>query len=415
MKLGRKVLMMVAALGLGTTLTQVAQAKTGYHRTKTTTIKSKPYYVTNSHGYVYRENGSLTNFQFKKRAALKDHRESTWVATSKTVIKMHGKSRVYYYVASSDMKTKGWVWRGYLKPGKHNQRIQRDFHAKTENFGMARPGKLYHFGENPFNVRFNHGQKLSAKLTYQRQQIWTVYKYGKTYRYYYVVSTDKKVKGWVWHKYLKTGQVTEQTVKPTVKPAQSETSQVISGSGNSQTKPTESNQTKPEQQIPIWAQDDGKRERQVINSDDFEKYIRQSGRYTLPISIKYYESVDGHYKGVRKNATSIESKKITSDPYHIYNQFYGVVDGKQIAINTLSDVIPLNGDIIDCEDGYFISTQQPERYKKYQSHGAEDYVTEAPSWYQYHSETNSYSAWRYNLQTRQWDKVSQDHVPGWLD
>jgi len=199
MKLDKVLLVTAAVLGVAGSLSVTnAQAKTGYHRTKNSAVKPKAFYSTSKHGATYQANGSLTNFKFKKNHTLTHYRDSTWIATSKTYIKMHGKHHLYYYVHNSDGKTQGWVWSGYLKAGKHNQ-MRHEVSKQVGNYVMAKPGKLYQFGGgyrakhfNPFNIRFKHGIKLSDKVTYKRTQLWTVYKHGKASKYYYVTRVRLK-------------------------------------------------------------------------------------------------------------------------------------------------------------------------------------------------------------------------------
>lgn len=415
MKLGKVLLLTAAVLGTASSLAVTdVQAKTGYHRTKNTAVKPKAFYSTSKHGATYQANGSLTNFKFKKNHALTHYRDSTWVATSKTYIKMHGKNHLYYYVHNSDGKAQGWVWSGYLKAGKHNQ-MRHEASKQVGNYVMAKPGKLYQFGGgyrtknfNPLNIRFKHGIKLSDKVTYKRTQLWTVYKHGKASKYYYVTSSDNQVKGWVWHGFLKPGEVKEEAKKPApvvTKPNNS----VSNNQGNVGNTVTNTKPTVPAKKptIPEWATDDGKRARIVINAEEFDEYIDEGLKYSFNVSMRM--ELDGE----RKIVSHLEKLLDESSPYHIRHQLYGVVDGKKIVLDYLSSPILTNGDILyHGGDEFYTSVGKPELTRQYSSEGKDVYKTWAPTWYQYHQDSRDFSIWQFNLRTRHWDETDthQTHV-----
>ncbi|MFC6163332.1 hypothetical protein ACFP3T_01430 [Lactiplantibacillus dongliensis] len=421
MKLGKVLLLTAAVLGAAGSLSVTdVQAKTGYQRTKNLAVKPKAFYSTSKHGATYQANGSLTNFKFKKNHALTHYRDSTWVATSKTYIKMHGKHRLYYYVHNSDGKAKGWVWSGYLKAGKHNQ-MRHEESKQVGNYVMAKPGKLYQFGGgyrtkgfNPFNIRFKHGIKLSDKVTYKRTQLWTVYKHGKASKYYYVTSSDNQVKGWVWHGFLKPGEVKEAAKKPA--PAVTKPS---GGTSNNQSNiggvVVNSKPTTPDQKpnLENWTTDDGKRERVVVDYFELTNYLNKGGSYNNAVSVVMESKfVNGKYIKQRQTLTNITSELVGNDAYSMHRQIFATIDGKKTPVNGyLKDPILLNGDAIynDSDDDYFVSVREPERFKHYDIDQQDAYITEVPVWYQYSVQDNDYSVWRFNLKTNQWDKT-QSHV-----
>ncbi|MFC6181648.1 hypothetical protein [Lactiplantibacillus daowaiensis] len=418
MKLGRLMLITATAVGLGQLVTMTAQAKGGYQRTKTTAIKSKLFYSTSKTGKTYQANRSLINFKFKANHHLKDYRETAWLATSKTVINVHGKNRLYYYVQNSDLKAQGWVWRGYLKPGKNGFRVSRDMHPKTQNLVMAKPGKIYQFGKNPFNVRFNHSVALNDKMTYKLTQVWTVYKQAKAYRYYYVVSSDNKVKGWVWHGYLKTGQVTEQTNKPVVntgnasKPVTNSSVNTSVGGTNTGTstqsqKPGAGN-VKPSETVPAWATDDGKRTRLVIKFKELRSFIRTGGIYKPGLYTTNFNNGPKFFVIKHENISYRVDK--TNSYRHLY-YFYGFENGVEKKLDyflqTQYGSVPVNGDILR-NSGAFMSINAPEAQKKYDETNS-NYDTNPPRWYQLNVDNRDYTLWQYNLNTKTWNKT-KDHL-----
>ncbi|MFD1421793.1 hypothetical protein [Lactiplantibacillus songbeiensis] len=421
MKLGKVLLLTAAVLGaVGSLSVTDVQAKTGYQRTKNLAVKPKAFYSTSKHGATYQANGSLTNFKFKKNHALTHYRDSTWVATSKTYIKMHGKHRLYYYVHNSDGKAKGWVWNGYLKAGKHNQ-MRHEASKQVGNYVMAKPGKLYQFGGgyrakhfNPFNIRFKHGIKLSDKVTYKRTQLWTVYKHGKASKYYYVTSSDNQVKGWVWHGFLKPGEVKEAAKKPApavTKPSGGSThGQGVAGGTTKPVKPTIPVQVpkpimpseKPNINSRAWLKDDGKRKRIIVQHGELLEWLDQGNSYDLGIYIeRYFRSQPTRLVYVKNIFTKIED----DSPYAHTKRMYAIkTDGTQVlgdwAIGALA-----NGDILEDSRG-FSSVNPPEIHTKYPIHdswkGA--YIDGSPTWTQYSSVEDRQVLWMFNLKKQQWEK-----------
>lgn len=97
-----------------------ANAATKYHRTKTTPVSHKKYHSFSENGKTYRPNGSTTRFTFKANHYLLNYRTTTWTRTHKTYITKHGEKYLYYYVRNDNKKNvSGWVWSGYLEPGKY--------------------------------------------------------------------------------------------------------------------------------------------------------------------------------------------------------------------------------------------------------------------------------------------------------
>ncbi|VDG24123.1 hypothetical protein [Lactiplantibacillus mudanjiangensis] len=420
MKLGKTVLMLVATLGISSAMTQVAQAKTGYHRTKTTAIKSKLFYAKGTKGATYQRNGSLTNFKFKKSQLLKNHQHTTWAASSKTYIKIHGKNRLYYYVHNADLHAQGWVWSGYLKAGRDGQIDFRELKGTPKKFVMAQPGKVYQLGENPFNIHFSHGKLLNAKMTYLRTKTGIIYLQNKPYRYYYVISADKKVKGWVWHKYLKAGQFTEHNVNPSAKPVQIEASQVVSGGSQTKptetmkpTKPTETDEIEePEEVYSEWAKDDGKRERLVVKSNDMQRYIFRGGHYQLGLYWleQSFMSTDGTEKLRQFNDLSYRIDE--SSPYKRKYYYYGIENKKEYKIDYLNSekMVLINGDILYDESlDNMVSINPPKKHLKYRGEELKfsDVEGDYPVWFQYNVKRNDFTLWRYNRITQDWDNSGQ--------
>jgi len=421
MKLSKVALTAIAVMGVtSSVLVTEVQAKTGYRRTKSVAIKAKSFYTTSQRGSAYRANKSLTNFKFKKAHVLKNYRDSTWVATSKMTVKVNGKKRAYYYVRNSEGKAKGWVWQGYLKAGKHHQMIQNKS-KQTANYVVAKPGKLYQFGEStsnhkvdPLNIRFKHSVKLAQNTTYQRTQLWTVYKHGKATKYYYVTSADHKTSGWVWHGFLKPKTVTDSAKQPSTPETKPEvgttnkpgTTNTNNGSSE-QPQPSPSKPIqKPQPKVPAWATDDGKRKRLVVDFYEFEKYINDDHTYKMDMSLRLGES--GGY-GKRVTVNNLERRLDESNPYQIGYQYYGLLDGKQQVIEQLNNSILLNGDVLLCRNRFFVAVGKPKQTQKYQVKypGDKIYVTWAPTWYQYHVATDDFSSWQFNLKTKQWDETEK--------
>ena len=404
MKLGKVLLLTAAVLGTVSSLAVTdVQAKTGYHRTKNTAVKPKAFYSTSKHGATYQANGSLTNFKFKKNHALTHYRDSTWIATSKTYIKMHGKHHLYYYVHNSDGKAQGWVWSGYLKAGKHNQ-MRQEASKQVGNYVMAKPGKLYQFGGgyrakhfSPFNIRFKHGIKLSDKVTYKRTQLWTVYKHGKASKYYYVTSSDNQVKGWVWHGFLKPGEVKEAAKKPApvvTKP---------NGGSVAVTPNPVSPIQKPVSSAPAWATDDGRRARIAFDIDDLERWLAAGHSYDLGIyAAEHPENGDQH-------AAYLKSIYYKVDPVNSFyhpKRLYGInKDGKEVRVS-IDEPTLANGDIIlVSEEDWFSSLNAPDIHTKYLVDGwPQFYVTWTPTWEQYDPIKNTNKSWKFNLDKQEWER-----------
>ncbi|MFC6181647.1 hypothetical protein [Lactiplantibacillus daowaiensis] len=421
MKLGRSILVIAVVFGVsGSSELSAIQAKTGYHRTKTAKIKHKAFYSKSRKGVTYHANGSLTNFRFKKNHALKNFRDATWIATNKTFIKVHGKNRLYYYVHSSKNKAQGWVWSGYLKAGRHNQMEKVQIDKIPQRFTMLKPGNVYQLGDNLSAIHFRDGVALNDKLTYRRTKSGIVYKHGKKSHYYFVISSDNKVKGWVWHGYLKDDQASEKETKPVTSvnnQNQASTGGTIGmATGNSAGPLANSKPSQPvKPHVPTWATDDGKRGRMMINYKYFDAYVKSGNLYSVPVSIRFTSRTGApdDYQG-RYTVTDLISSHV-SDPYHIYNQVYGNINGKRVVVDNLTSAIPLNGDVLSYDEDGLVSVERPEPHTKYKVDVAGEYVKWAPTWYQYHVESSDYSVWRYNLQTNQWDEVSTHQIDTIMD
>ena len=115
MKLKYLWLVLAVVSGLSVSAT-AAQASSTYQRTKTTAITKKTYVATTTKASTYRANGDYRHWTFKPNHALKNYQKTTWTATQKTWITMHGKKVLYYWVHNSKNNATGWLWSGYLKP-----------------------------------------------------------------------------------------------------------------------------------------------------------------------------------------------------------------------------------------------------------------------------------------------------------
>lgn len=209
-----KVVMTMAVLsGVSLAVPLNANAKTNtYKRTKTTKVAKKAYYTTNTTASTYKANGKINKWTFKKNHALKNYKNTTWTRTQKTYISMHGKKVLYYWVHNSKNNATGWIWSGYLKAGKNYQGTTAKAASGSYQKNTARNGKIYTFkpGGNSY-IKFTKPKSIATKTTYTRSKTRTVYKAGKSYTYYYVTSANKKTKGWVWNKYMKSGAYKKAT------------------------------------------------------------------------------------------------------------------------------------------------------------------------------------------------------------
>ncbi len=167
---------------------------------------SNRYKVTKTSAKAYDMDGTNSNFAFKSKFSLKTVK-SAYLKVDKRayVARTNGKTYLYYHVKSG--KNTGWVWHGYLKRLDNKVTKRNNVKAKTYKVanGKKSKGATYALKGSSKNFQFikTHSLKNYAKTRFVKTEKVTITKYnGKKYVYYYVHSTNNKVKGYVWHGYL---------------------------------------------------------------------------------------------------------------------------------------------------------------------------------------------------------------------
>ncbi|MFC6200586.1 hypothetical protein ACFP1L_01590 [Lactiplantibacillus nangangensis] len=204
---------MMTVVTVGATMfagTVSAQAATSYARTKTVNVKHGSYYVANKRGKTYNFNGSTRKFRMKANHALKNYTKTTWTKTAQSYVTKNHKKQLYFYVVNAKTNVKGWVYAKDLKAGK-NYQASSVKKTKSAPFYRAKSGKLVTISGKNSLLKLTNGKTLKTNLTYNRTKQRDVYLNGKKHHYYYVVSADNKLRGWIASDYLKAGKDYQMT------------------------------------------------------------------------------------------------------------------------------------------------------------------------------------------------------------
>lgn len=187
-----------------------AQAATSYARTKTVNVKHSSYYVANKRGKTYNFTGSTRKFRMKANHALKNYTKTTWTKTAQSYVTKNHKKQLYFYVVNAKTNVKGWVYAKDLKAGK-NYQASSVRKTKSTPFYRAKSGKLVTISGKNSLIKLTNGKTLKTNLTYNRTKQRDVYLNGKKSHYYYIVSADNKLRGWIASNYLKAGKDYQMT------------------------------------------------------------------------------------------------------------------------------------------------------------------------------------------------------------
>lgn len=182
---------------MGKSITKEKGKVANYYKVKKASVSAKAYDL----------NGSKSNFTFKTAFNLRDVK-SKYLKVDKRayVARTNGKTYLYYHVKSG--KNEGWVWHKYLK--RLDNKVTKKTKMKAKSYrvtnGKKSKGAVYQLKGSSKNFQFvkKHNLKNYAKTRLIATKKAHITKYnGKKYLYYYVHSSNNKVKGYVWHKYLK--------------------------------------------------------------------------------------------------------------------------------------------------------------------------------------------------------------------
>ncbi|GEN95744.1 glycoside hydrolase family 53 protein [Pediococcus ethanolidurans] len=162
------------------------------------------YKVSKRTAYAYSFKGSNDSFTFKKAFPLSTLKSFYKIDKAEYIVKTNGKTYLYYHITSG--KKSGWIWHSYLKkcPNKVTKTTKVSY--KHRYMVKNKKGNVYGFqgGSKDFQFVTLHYLKNYPRTHFTVTRKTYVKKYnGKTYKYYYVHSTNGKVHGYVWHGYLK--------------------------------------------------------------------------------------------------------------------------------------------------------------------------------------------------------------------